>query len=200
MTVKGVQHDRKGVRHDRKGVRHDSKRCCCTDCWSGGFFYNWQLKKFGLVGNLLVGFSVGMTFVFGGIAVGNPFEAVVWFLAVTTLIVDLGEEIAADVLDVEGDRRTGSRSLAVLLGREKAMKVAACVFGIVVAGSAIPLFIGWLEWFCMLPIVIFDAVVIYSVRRLLNPLISDRIRDLRRIYLSGSCMIVVFIIIRLTVR
>jgi geranylgeranylglycerol-phosphate geranylgeranyltransferase len=167
--------------------------------WAVGFLYNWRLKKFGLIGNLVVGFSVGMTFVFGGIAVGNPYEKVVWFLAVTTMFVDLGEEIAADALDVEGDRKTGSRSLAVLFGPEKTMKIAAGVFGMVIAGSSIPFAFGWLEWFYLPPIVIFDAAIIYSAMRLLNPRIADRINDIRRIYLSGSSMIVVLIIIRLAV-
>jgi geranylgeranylglycerol-phosphate geranylgeranyltransferase len=165
--------------------------------WVVGYLYNWRLKKSGLIGNLIVGFSVGMTFVFGGIAVGNPCEKVVWFLALMTMFVDLGEEIAADALDVEGDRRTGSHSLAVLFGPEKAMRIAVTVFGLIIAGSTIPFVFGWLEWFYLPPIVIFDAVIIYSARRLLNPRIPDRINDIRRIYLSGSAMIVVFIIIRL---
>lgn len=165
--------------------------------WAAGFLYNWRLKKTGLTGNLVVGFSVGMTFIFGGIAVGNPFEEVVWFLALMTMVVDLGEEIAADALDVEGDRTTGSRSLAVLLGSQKAMCIAAGIFGIVVAGSAIPFMTGWLEWFYLPPIVIFDSIVVYSAMRLMNPRVSDRINDIRRIYLGGSGMILVFIAIRL---
>ncbi|NHQ60000.1 UbiA family prenyltransferase [Chlorobium sp. BLA1] len=167
--------------------------------WIAGFLYNWRLKKSGIIGNLIVGFSVGMTFVFGGIMVGNPFEKIVWFLALTTMFVDLGEEIAADALDVEGDRKTGSRSLAVRFGPERAMRIAAGIFSLVIAGSAIPFVFGWLEWLYLPPIVIFDGVIIYSARRLLNPKIPDRINDIRRIYLSGSVMIVVFIIIRLAI-
>jgi geranylgeranylglycerol-phosphate geranylgeranyltransferase len=167
--------------------------------WVAGFLYNWRLKKSGLIGNLLVGFSVGMTFVFGGIAVGNPFEEVVWFLALMTMGVDLGEEIAADALDVEGDRRTGSRSLAVLLGPGRSMGIAATVFGAVVASSAVPFLAGWLEWPYLPPVVFFDAIVILSARRLLDQRIPDRLNDIRRIYLCGSVMVLVFILIRLAV-
>jgi geranylgeranylglycerol-phosphate geranylgeranyltransferase len=165
--------------------------------WVIGFLYNWRFKKSGLLGNLFVGFSVGMTFVFGGIVVGNPFEEVVWFLAVTTLLVDLGEEIAADSLDVEGDRKTGSRSLAVLFGPLQAMRIAAGVFGIVVAGSAVPFIFGWLGWLYLPPVVIFDAIVIYSSRNLMNPRLPNRINDIRRIYLGGLGMILAFIVLRL---
>jgi geranylgeranylglycerol-phosphate geranylgeranyltransferase len=34
--------------------------------WSVGFLYNWRGKKAGLPGNLMVSFSVSMTFIFGG--------------------------------------------------------------------------------------------------------------------------------------
>ena len=53
----------------------------------------------------MVSFSVGMTFVFGGIAVGKPFEIIVWFFAIITMLIDLGEEIAANAMDIEGDRQ-----------------------------------------------------------------------------------------------
>lgn len=165
--------------------------------WVVGFLYNWRFKKSGLFGNLFVGFSVGTTFVFGGIVVGNPFEEVVWFLAIMTMLIDLGEEIAADSLDVEGDRKAGSRSLAVLFGPQQAMRIAAGVFGMVVAGSAIPFIFGWLGWLYLPPIFIFDAIIAYSVRNLLNPQIPNRINDIRRIYLGGLGMVLVFIILRL---
>jgi geranylgeranylglycerol-phosphate geranylgeranyltransferase len=42
--------------------------------WLVGFLYNWRFKKTGLIGNLMVSFTVGMTFLFGGIAVRKPFE------------------------------------------------------------------------------------------------------------------------------
>ncbi len=165
--------------------------------WIIGVLYNWRLKKSGLLGNLFVGFSVAMTFIFGGIVVGNPFEEIVWYLAITTMLVDLGEEIAADSLDVEGDRKTGSRSLAVLFGPRKAMRIAASVFGIVVAGSSVPFIFGWLEWYYLPPIAIFDIIVILSARNLLDIQIPNRINDIRRIYLAGLGMILALMIIKL---
>lgn len=165
--------------------------------WIVGFLYNWRLKKSGFFGNLVVGFSVGMTIIFGGIVVGNPFEKVVWFLAITTMFIDLGEEIAADSLDVEGDRKTGSRSLAAVFGPQQSMRIAAAIFCLVVVGTAIPFLFAWLGWQYLPRIALFDAVVIYSTRNLLNSQLPHRINDIRRIYLSGLGMIVAFIIIRL---
>ncbi len=164
-----------------------------------GILYNWRFKRYGLAGNLMVAVTVGMTFIFGGVAVGNLSEPLVWFMAVMTLGVDLGEEIAADALDVAGDRQTGSHSLAVMFGPDRAMQVAAGVFGFVVALGVIPFAFGWFDRVYLLPIVFFDAVVFHSVSRLLNPRIPDRITDIRRIYLAGTAMILVVTVMRLTV-
>jgi geranylgeranylglycerol-phosphate geranylgeranyltransferase len=166
--------------------------------WAIGFLYNWRFKRAGLVGNLFVAFSVGMTFIFGGIVVNRPSETVVWYLALITFCVDLGEEIAADALDVEGDRRFGSHSLAVLLGAEQALRIAGAVFAVVVVGSVIPFLFGWLTWAYLPPMLVWDAVVVYSVRRLLDSQRANRISDVRRIYLSGLAMFMIFIVIRLS--
>lgn len=162
-----------------------------------GVLYNWKLKRYGLFGNLVVGFSVGMSFIFGGISVGNPFEPVVLFLAAMTMFVDLGEEIAADALDLEGDRKTGSRSLAVVLGPEKAMRIAGAIFALVIAGSAAPFAAGWFGWMYLPPIIAFDAVVAWSVWRLLDPRTPRKLRYIRRIYLAGTAMLLALIAIRL---
>ena len=73
--------------------------------WLIGFLYNWKFKK-PVSGNLLVCISVGMTFIYGGITVGYPFDKMVWYFAVLALFIDLGEEIAADSLDIEGDKKS----------------------------------------------------------------------------------------------
>lgn len=162
-----------------------------------GLLYNWKLKKYGVVGNLFVGISVGMSFVFGGIAVGNPFDRSVLFLAVMTMFVDLGEEIAADALDVEGDRLTDSRSLAVIFGPEKAMRIAATIFALVIVISSVPFIAGWFGMSHLPPIIAFDTLVAWSVWRLLDPQTPGKHRYIRCIYLSGTAMLLAMIVLRL---
>lgn len=164
--------------------------------WVIGFLYNWRFKTTGLPGNLMVSFSVGMTFIFGGISVGLPFERMVWFFAVIVLLINLGEEIAADAMDVQGDRQSGSRSLAVVLGPEWAMKISAAIFMAVVAISSVPFWQGWLEWVYIFPISIMDGIILYSTAKLLNPQTANRRSYIRWIYLGGLAAILVFILIR----
>jgi geranylgeranylglycerol-phosphate geranylgeranyltransferase len=165
--------------------------------WLVGFLYNWRFKKAGFVGNLMVTFSVGMTFIFGGIAVGRPLEKIIWVFALMVMLVDLGEEIAADAMDMEGDRQAGSRSLAVLYGREIALKISAVIFFLVIVTSLVPFLSGWLEGIYLFPLLMMDAVILYSTRKLLDENIANRRKYIRWIYLSGSAALVIFIIIRL---
>lgn len=165
--------------------------------WFVGFLYNWRYKRAGLTGNLMVCFSVGMTFIFGGIVVGKPFEILVWFFAVWVMLVDLGEEIAGDAMDLEGDRAAGSHSLAVRLGREKALKVSAVIFLVVVGISFIPFIFGWFGFVYLIPVLLTDAVIIYATSKLLDARITNRRKYIRLIYLSGLVALVIILIIRM---
>jgi len=165
--------------------------------WAVGFLYNWHFKKTGLLGNLMVSFSVGMTFIFGGIAVGRPLENAVWFFGVLALLINAGEEIAADAMDVEGDRKAGSRSLPVLFGRDNALKISAAIFVTVVAISFLPFLFGWLDWLYALPFLFMDMVILYSTMRLLDSSLANRRMYIRWIYLSASLAILIVIVFRM---
>lgn len=166
--------------------------------WCIGVLYNWRFKLIGFAGNLMVSFSVGMTFIFGGIVVQKPGEFIVWFFAVWVLLINLGEEIAADALDREGDRRAGSRSLAVLYGSEKAMSISSGIFMIVIILSVVPFFFGWLHPIYAVPLLITDAAILFSVVKLNDHRRQNRRVYIRVIYLSGLVTLLFFLGIRLT--
>ncbi len=91
--------------------------------WIVALLYNWKFKKAGIAGNLMVSFSVGMTFIYGGVSVGEPFEVLVWLFAVVAAFLNLGEEIAADVMDMQGDKKMDSKSIPIRYGAEKAVNL-----------------------------------------------------------------------------
>jgi geranylgeranylglycerol-phosphate geranylgeranyltransferase len=164
--------------------------------WGIGFLYNWRFKKAGLLGNLMVCIPVGLTLVFGGITVGRPFERMVWFFAALVLLIDLGEEIAADASDLEGDRQSGSRSLAVLYGRESAVRISAAIFLLVILISVIPFLLGWMQWLFFIPLALMNVVILFSVLKLLSSLTPNRRFYIRLIYMSGLVAILLFIFMR----
>src|SRR5574342_1069151 len=50
----------------------------CTTAGVVGILYNWKFKEAGLLGNLMVSTSVALTFILGGVAVGRPWNQIVW--------------------------------------------------------------------------------------------------------------------------
>ena len=165
--------------------------------WLLGVAYNARFKRTGLPGNLMVAVSVGMTFVFGGLSVGKSGEPLVWWFGLLAMLFDLGEEIAADAMDAEGDRRIGSRSLAIVIGVRNAVRVSAAIFSGVVAVSLIPFLTGWLPPAYLVPILLMDGVIVLTVPRLLSADGPPQRPDIRRIYLGGSLAILLFIVMRL---
>jgi geranylgeranylglycerol-phosphate geranylgeranyltransferase len=168
--------------------------------WALGFLYNWRFKKSGFIGNLIVSVSVGMTFILGGIAVNKPFEMMVWFFALWVMLIDLGEEIAADAMDMEGDRKAGSRSLALVFGQETALKISGVIFLFVVAASSIPFLLGWFGLMYLFPILLSDGVILHSTMRLLDMKTANRRVYIRWIYLSGLVSLLLIIIIRINTQ
>ncbi len=162
-----------------------------------GLLYNRKFKKHGLLGNLMVSFSVGMTFVFGGLSVGMPFNKIVLFFAVIAALVDLGEEIAADSMDVKGDILIDSSSIAIKHGKEKALRISAFIFVLVILLSVIPFLLQWFNIIYLLPIAVMDLFIGYSTFKLVNSKDEEGRKYIRLLYLGATFGLVVFLIMRL---
>ncbi|MEI7645309.1 MAG: UbiA family prenyltransferase [Chloroflexales bacterium] len=167
--------------------------------WLLGFLYNWRLKAAGLWGNLIVALSVGITFVLGGMAVGWPWSPTVWTFALIALVFDLAEEIAGDAMDAEGDRQRGSHSLALVYGRQTALRISGTLFGLVVALTLLPW--GALGLAYRIPILLTDLLIGFFVIRLLRSQTpAAGRRSMRGLYLSGSLGLLAFLIGSLVAR
>lgn len=162
-----------------------------------GLLYNRKFKKHGLLGNLMVSFSVGMTFVFGGLSVGMPFNKVVLFFAVIAALVDLGEEIAADSMDVKGDKLIDSKSIAIRHGKEKALRVSAFIFVFVIVLSIIPFLLEWFNIVYLIPIAVMDIFIGYSTYRLVRSKDEEGRKYIRLLYLGATFGLVVFLVMRM---
>lgn len=152
--------------------------------WIVAFLYNWKFKKAGFAGNLMVSFSVGMMFIFGGVSVGVPFSELVWFFGVLSALINLGEEIATDVMDIQGDRKLRSSSLPIKFGREKALDISTSIFLTVIVLSAAPFIFDWLPRLYLIPILIMDVIILYSTLKLRRSQETDGRKLVRLIYLG----------------
>lgn len=160
-----------------------------------GVIYNWKGKQTGLPGNLLVSSSVAITFIFGGITVGQPWNPMVWFFAAIVFFIDLGEEIASGAMDIEGDKKRKSQSLALTKGKQAAIHIASAFFLLVILISIIPFIFHWFGTPYLLMILLMDTIILISTLLLLRSTTPQQGRRyLRGIYLGATMSLLAFVI------
>jgi geranylgeranylglycerol-phosphate geranylgeranyltransferase len=162
-----------------------------------GLLYNRIFKKKGLIGNLMVSFSVGMTFIYGGISVGLPFNKIVLFFGIIAALIDLGEEIAADSMDMKGDILIDSKSLAIRYGKHAALKISGYIFFIVILLTSVPFILHWFPIIYLAPIGVMDLTIGYSTLRLLKSINEEGRKYIRLLYLGTTLGLIIFIVMRL---
>lgn len=93
------------------------------------------------IGNGLVAYLTGSTFLYGGAAVSGELAPVV-VLFVLAACATVAREIVKDVEDIEGDREEGLNTLPIAVGERNALAVAAAFVGIAVLASPVPYLLG----------------------------------------------------------
>jgi geranylgeranylglycerol-phosphate geranylgeranyltransferase len=162
--------------------------------WAIGVLYNWRYKETGLIGNLMVCASVGVTFVLGAVTMGAPWNGIVWTFALMAFFIDLGEEIAGDAMDMEGDKKRGSRSIALLKGKRFALRISVVLWSLVILLSLLPVLMRWLGTSYLVFILITDVVLVYFSIKLLNSQTPVEGRKaMRGAYLGATLGIVGFL-------
>ena len=163
--------------------------------WCLGFWYNWRLKAAGLWGNLIVSASVAMTFIMGGLSVGQSASPLVWIFGLIAFIFDLAEEIAGDAMDMAGDQKRSSKSIAIVYGQARALRISGLLFMLVILLTFIPIIFGETGLGYLIPIGIMDLVILFFTARLLKSLTpQEGHAAMRGLYISASLGLVAFIL------
>ncbi len=164
--------------------------------WTVGMLYNWRFKSAGLSGNMMVAFSVSITFIFGGLAVENLNGVVLTFGALA-FIFDLSEEIINGVLDAKGDAKRSSRSIARVYGRNTAIGLSGALFSLFIAITFVPFLTGWLGPVYLGMVSCVDIAVIGFFAQLLrkNNRPEKERKIVRLLYITMLLFIIAFLII-----
>jgi geranylgeranylglycerol-phosphate geranylgeranyltransferase len=113
------------------------------------------------MGNALVAYLSGSTFLFGGAAVDELGVAVVVLFALAALAT-LARELIKDIEDVAGDREQGLRTLPIVAGEGVSLALAAGLLLVAVLASPVPYLQGTLGAAYLLAILPADALLLYG--------------------------------------
>jgi geranylgeranylglycerol-phosphate geranylgeranyltransferase len=130
-------------------------------------------KRSGLPGNVLVSMCVAIPFIYGSLTIINMVSLNVLFFVLMVFLSNTGREITKGIVDVQGDRAQGVKTLAVRWGEKKAAIAAASFYFSAVLLSPVP----WLlrivsPWF--LPLV---AITDFGLARSSVMLLKDHSRE-----------------------
>ena len=161
--------------------------------WTISILYNWKYKESGLLGNIMVAFSVAWTFFFGGAIVGGLANGMIWIFGALAFVFDLGEEIAGGAMDVEGDDKRSVRTIARAHGKKYALYVSSLLFVLFVVISMFPFVMGWLSSYYLGIFLPVDLVILYLAQKLLTSQTVDEGRlRIRQLYLMVTFLVIAF--------
>ncbi|MFQ5583203.1 MAG: geranylgeranylglycerol-phosphate geranylgeranyltransferase [Calditrichia bacterium] len=129
------------------------------------FLYAARLKGTVLWGNLTVSFCTAAAFIYGGLSVNKPLEAIV--PACFAFFYHFGREIIKDIQDVSGDSQQASNTMPVRFGVRPSVFLVWFNFLILIVLTIIPYWTGWygatyflIVFFGIYPVIIYTLVSI----------------------------------------
>ena len=118
-------------------------------------------KSAGFFGSFLMGFLIGTSFVYGEAALSGVITIASFSLSFMSM-GSIGGNILRDVLSLEGDLKAGYATLAAKRGPKFATRVGAIFFLLNVIGSPIPYLVNAVGYAYLIPIVIWDIILVIS--------------------------------------
>jgi geranylgeranylglycerol-phosphate geranylgeranyltransferase len=138
--------------------------------WTIMMIYSTVGKRSGLPGNFLVSACVAAPFLYGSLVAVNAIQLNVFLFASMAFLSNTGREISKGIVDIEGDRSYGIRTLAVSLGEKRAALAAAGFFVFAVALSPIPVVLDLVSfWFVPFVLVTDIGLLLCSIFLFRNP-------------------------------
>jgi len=152
------------------------------------WLYNYKVKKYGLLGNMLVSASLAIPYIYGAVAISASDDPLIYFLALTSFLAGLGREVVKTICDVKGDEMRDVRSVARIWGAKAAAIVTSIFFITAILTSLVPLMLRIVGVvYCALvsaPIYIF----IVLTARILRDYSAESAYKVKRIALLGMLL------------
>jgi len=101
--------------------------------------YDWKLKDLPLVGNVYIGFTMAIPFIFGNFVYSGVLLPIALALSALGFVAGLAREIIKSVQDMEGDLKArGSKTIPIVIGKGPSLAVASVLYLLFIPLSALP--------------------------------------------------------------
>lgn len=95
---------------------------------STGMAYNIRMKKSGLPGNVIVALDTALPFLLGAVvASGAKVPILAYLFTLIAFLAALGREILKGIVDLDGDRKVGIRTIAATKGEAFAARLSSSI-------------------------------------------------------------------------
>lgn len=128
--------------------------------WIVMMVYSMKGKKLGFIGNLMVSFSVGLPFLYGGVMTGAIASSLSF--SGIAFLANTGREITKGIVDMEGDKLEGINTISIAQGEKSAAAVASLFFLSSVLVSIYPIYSNLVSFWYIPFVAVTDIGLIYS--------------------------------------
>ena len=128
--------------------------------------YEIIFKRIPLVGNIVISLLVGVVFVFSSYSLGIEGNES-YKIMILAFFLNVMREIIKDIQDIEGDRRSGLRTLPIYFGVKKTIIVIRFIYLVFFIISLTPMYTQAYEW-QYIPLLVFliHVPLLYIIARL----------------------------------
>jgi geranylgeranylglycerol-phosphate geranylgeranyltransferase len=137
--------------------------------WICMMVYSTIGKRTGLPGNILVSISISLPFVYGGI-IGEGGLSRSFIFALIAFLANTGREVTKGIVDIDGDKSSGIKTVAVTAGPQMAARISVVCYLFAVIVSFMPVYYRIVSFWYIPFVAITDlGLIYYSISLLKNP-------------------------------
>ncbi|MEM0313386.1 MAG: UbiA family prenyltransferase [Candidatus Bathyarchaeia archaeon] len=137
-------------------------------------------KKTGLPGNFLVSLCVSAPFIYGSLTIADEVLLKIWIFVAMVFLSNTGREITKGIVDIEGDRARGVKTIAVRRGARNAGIIAVLFYLAAVALSPLPWLWRLVNIWYVPPVALTDLGLIASSIMLLRDQSRENARKVKK--------------------
>jgi len=136
--------------------------------WAVMMVYSMWGKRTGFLGNLMVSSCISLPFIYGGLISGKIPASLSFSLL--AFLSNTGREITKGIVDIQGDKTAGIRTIAVTHGATRAADIATLFFIGAVASSVIPVYLDLVSfWYIPFVLTTDIGLIVSSYQIIADP-------------------------------